>query len=116
MMRAMLAAVVLWMLVWTPGAARAAGVDGLLMGVNGLITWPADPVCDAVFPPEDFEDFPGKTVLRYPLGLLYGTGLGVYRATTGVVDILLTPLWIVPELSPAPRFDVIPGYELEETL
>jgi hypothetical protein len=99
-----------------PGSAQGAGLDGFLTGVNGLLTWPADPVCDAIFPPEDFEEFPGKAVIGYPLGLVYGTGLGLYRATTGVIDILLTPLWVVPEVSPTPRFDVIPFYELEEAL
>jgi hypothetical protein len=103
-----------WTVAWTPSSAHSAGLDGLLMGVNGVLTFPADPICDAIFPTEDFEDFPGKTVLRYPLGFLFGTGLGIYRLTSGVLDIALTPLWVVPSASPVPRFDVIPGYELEE--
>jgi hypothetical protein len=116
MKRAIVAAAALWLMGATPGAAHGAGLDGLLTGVNGLLTFPADPICDAISPPEDFEEFPGKAVLGYPLGFAYGTGLAAYRVTTGLIDILLTPLWVVPELSPPPRFDVIPGYELEETL
>lgn len=114
MKRAIVAAAALWIVASTPGSARSAGLDGFLNGVNGLVTWPADPICDAIIPPEDFQDFPGNEVFGYPLGLLFGTGLAGYRVTTGLIDILLTPLWVVPELSPAPRFDVIPFYELEE--
>jgi hypothetical protein len=116
MKRAIVAAAALWLVTSTPGSAHSAGLDGLLMGLNGLLTFPADPIMETIFPPEDFEEFPGNEVLGYPLGFVYGTGLGAYRATTGLIDILLTPLWIVPELSATPRFDVIPFYDLEEAL
>jgi hypothetical protein len=116
MKRAIVAMAALWIVAGTPGSAQSAGLDGLLMGINGLLTFPADPIVDTIFPPEDFEELPGKAVLGYPLGFVYGTGLGLYRATTGVIDILLTPLWVVPELSATPRFDVIPFYDLEEAL
>jgi hypothetical protein len=116
MKRAILAAAALCIVAATPGSARSAGVDGLLMGINGVLTFPADPIVDMIFPPEDLEEVPGHAVVGYPLGLVYGTGLGLYRLTSGVIDILLTPLWVVPELSATPRFDVIPFYELEEKL
>jgi hypothetical protein len=94
--------------------ARSAGIEGLWLGVNGLLTFVADPVVETIFPPEDFEDFPGNEVFRYPFGFLSGTILGTYRAISGVLDVALTPLWIVPSLSPEPRYDVIPFYDFEE--
>ncbi len=116
MKRAIVAAATLWIVAAIPSSARAAGLDGLLMGINGVLTWPADPIVDMIFPPEDLEEVPGHAVFGYPLGLVYGTGLAGYRLTSGIIDILLTPLWVVPELSATPRFDVIPFYELEEKL
>ena len=114
MKRAIVAAAVLFAMNSMPVSAHSAGLDGLLTGVNGLLTWPADPVLDTIDPPEDFQDFPAASVIRYPLGFLYGTGLGIIRAGTGLLDIALTPFWIIPNASPDPRFDVIPFYELEE--
>jgi hypothetical protein len=94
--------------------ARSAGLEGLALGINGLLTFIADPIVEAVAPPEDFEDFPGNEVFRYPFGFISGTLLGTYRAFAGAVDVALTPLWIVPTLSPEPRFDLIPFRDLEE--
>ena len=112
-MRGIAAAAVLTVALGLPAAAHSAGLGGLLLGINGLLTFPADPICDAITPPEDIQDFPAISVVGYPLGFVFGTVLGVVRATTGAMDVALTQLWIIPNLSPEPRFDVIPGYDLE---
>ena len=56
MKRAIVAAAALWLAAATPGSAHSAGLDGLLMGVNGLLTFPADPIVDTIFPPFLFTD------------------------------------------------------------
>ncbi len=79
--------------------ANQAGV-----GLNGILTAPADPVMSVVQPPKQMIDAPGGRFL----GLFTGTLLSGYRIGMGVFDILLAPL---PSLmmSPVPRFKLIPG-------
>jgi hypothetical protein len=114
MMRGIVAAVAVLMVGWTPGPAWSAGLEGLLRGVNGVLTFVADPIVEAIEPPEDIEEVPGSSVLRHPFGFVYGSAIGIYRAASGVFDVALTPLWVVPGVSPIPRFDLIPFYELED--
>jgi len=99
--------------VLAPLPAHAAGIDGFLTGVIGILTFPADPVLDTMDPPSDFDEIPGSSYTRYPAGFLYGLFYGVGRALFGVTDIALTPLWVVPTLSPEPRIDVIPFYTIQ---
>ena len=82
-----------------------------LAGVNGVITWPADPVMLAVRPTEEMRSMPGGVVTGPVTGFFAGTLLGVYRLVTGTMDIALAPLSFFPMFSPEPRYQVIPGWE-----
>jgi hypothetical protein len=82
-----------------------------LAGVNGIITWPADPVMLAVRPTDEMRSMPGGVVTGPVTGFFAGTLLGVYRLVTGTMDIALAPLSFFPMFSPEPRYQVIPGWE-----
>ena len=92
------------LLTAAPEAARAEGLTSLKAGLLGVATFPADPVMMAIDPPEEFEVLPGSVVLGRIGGLVAGTLMGGYRLLTGVYDIALFPLWIVPVMSPEPRW------------
>ncbi len=80
------------------------------VGLNGIVTGVADPFASSVQPPEGFSDLPGGVVIQYPLGLLQGTMLGVWRIIGGGFD--LATFWAPFSLSsPEPRFMLIPGVE-----
>jgi hypothetical protein len=85
--------------------------NSFLAGVNGVITWPADPVMLAVEPTEEMRSMPGGVVTGPVVGFFAGTLLGVYRLVTGTMDIALAPLSFFPMFSPEPRYQVIPGWE-----
>src|SRR6185503_19817156 len=83
-----------------PGVAPAAGLEGLAAGVNGLLTAPADPIAYLIEPPEYFDEVPLPQLSGRVLGVVSGTMLAAKRAGLDVLDIALTPLWVVPTLSP----------------
>ncbi len=91
-----------------PEANRALG------GLNGIITWPADPVMLVVHVSEAFEDAPFAPVTGRFLGLGGGLMLGVYRLTMGIFDIVFQPIPFMPTLSPVPRYKVIPRFVHED--
>lgn len=98
---------------WLPAAAaRADGVNNFLAGVNGLLTFPADPVMDAIHPPKQIQGLPGRYT-EHLVGFASGLGFGVYRAWMGYVDIALSPLWFLPTLSPQAHWDLLPFYEIQ---
>ena len=103
---AVLALISLGAMAATPAQAR--GLEGFLAGLNGVITAPADPVSHVIQPLEDFVEVPGYPFTGRVLGLVSGTLLAAYRTTAGLLDIALTPLWVVPTLSPEARFEIIP--------
>jgi len=111
--RTRLAAALITLALCPAPPAHADGVNSLLAGINGLITFPADPVADVIHVSEDLQDTPWRPVSGRVVGLLLGTGVGLYRATFGALDVVLFPLWIVPTLSPEARFEIIPFYEVE---
>lgn len=77
-----------------------------LAGINGMITWPADPV---MFTVEGQEVFEGATPpAGYPLGFLAGTLQGIYRLTMGTLDLVFAPLTAMPVLGPLPRYKAFP--------
>lgn len=89
------------------GALRAyAGSfrNRLLIGVNSVLTFPADPFVSALDPPEEFSVFPGGAVSRHLVGLGQGALLGAYRVSMGALDIAFSPLTPVVVLSPEPRY------------
>ena len=81
-----------------------------LTGLNGFLTWPADPVMATVNPPKAFDKagYP-----RRPLGFASGLLLMLYRGFTGTLDMALAP-GPLPVLSPVPRFHLVPGFEHED--
>jgi hypothetical protein len=85
-----------------------------LGGVNGVITWPADPVMLAVKPTEEMSSLPGGVVTGPMVGFGAGTLLGLYRLGMGALDMVLAPLSFFPMFSPEPRYQVIPGWEHQE--
>ncbi len=95
------------------GPARAEGCNGLLAGINGIVTSPADIVYEAIEPPSMFEELPAAPVSTHFLGVVAGVFSTVNRIGWGTVDIVLTPLWVVPTLSPKPVIEIIPFYEVK---
>jgi hypothetical protein len=109
-----LAAAAAALFVLTAGfSAQAEGVNNLMAGINGLLTFPADPVLSFIEPPEAMEDMIGAPELPHFVGFFHGVLLGGYRAMTGAVDIVLFPFWVFPTLSPEARISIDPGAELE---
>jgi hypothetical protein len=85
-----------------------------LTGLNSVLTFPADPVMSTIHPLEEFDSLPGAVVTRYFLGLGQGTLLGVYRLTTGALDIAFAIFTPFATLSPEPRYRLFEGVEHEE--
>jgi len=96
-----------------PQPARADGVNSLLAGVNGLLTAPIDLGYEAVYPPVSLEELPLAPASSHFLGFFSGVFTAISRVGYGVLDIALTPVWIVPTLSPRPVVEIIPFYEVE---
>src|SRR5262249_45055987 len=84
-----------------------------LVGVNSLVTFPADPVMDTVKPREEFNKLPLAAGTKYIAGFGQGVLLGAYRAGMGVFDVVMAPLTPMKELSPEPRWMIFPGVEPE---
>jgi hypothetical protein len=82
-----------------------------LGGLNGLITFPADPVALAINPTDDMKSLPGGVVTGPVTGFFAGTLQGAYRYMGGSLDLLLAPFYVFPMFSPEPRYKVIPGWE-----
>lgn len=94
--------------------AQANGWNNFRAGLQGIIQFPADPAIHIVTPPEDFiDELPAGQVTGRILGIFSGTALGVYRVAMGATDIVLSPLWIFPTMSPEARWDWF-GVEYEE--
>jgi hypothetical protein len=85
----------------------------LLIGVNSLLTFPADPVASALDPLEEFAQLPGGGVSQHFVGLGQGALLGAYRASMGALDIVFSPITPVVMLSLEPRYLLFKGAEHE---
>jgi hypothetical protein len=112
-MRKLVAAAATLLALTAGSSANAEGFNSLLAGVNGLLTFPADPVMAAVEPPEGFDDLWGAPVTSHTAGFFQGSFLMLYRLTMGALDIAFFPFWVFPTLSPEARYEIIPGYEIE---
>lgn len=84
-----------------------------LVGINSLVTFPADPVMDTVKPREEFNKLPLAAGTKYIAGFGQGLLLGAYRAGMGVFDVVMAPLTPMKELSPEPRWMIFPGVQPE---
>jgi hypothetical protein len=85
-----------------------------LVGLNSLITFPADPVMDTVKPREEFDELPLAAGTKYFAGLGTGIMLSMYRAGMGVFDVLWAPITPMKMMSPEPRWMIFPGVEHDE--
>jgi hypothetical protein len=86
--------------------------ERFLTGLNGVVTAPADPPMAAVEPPKALDK---AGYVRHPLGFASGILLMGYRTFTGAVDFTLAPFPKLPVLSPVPRYQLIPGFEHEDS-
>ena len=84
-----------------------------LIGVNSLLTFPADPIVSTLDPLDEFAQLPGGVVSQYFVGLGQGALLGAYRASMGALDIAFSPVTPVVMLSPEPRYLLFKGAEHE---
>jgi hypothetical protein len=85
----------------------------LLIGVNSVLTFPADPVMSTLDPLEEFAELPSGAVGQYFVGLGQGALLGAYRASMGVLDIAFSAVTPLVMLSPEPRYLLFEGAEHE---
>jgi hypothetical protein len=85
-----------------------------LIGVNSLMTWPADPVMGTVSPREEFGELPAASVSKRVVGLCQGTLLGGYRMGMGALDVVFSPMTPFLMLSPEPRYMIFPGVAHDE--
>lgn len=94
--------------------AEANGWNNLKAGIQGIPQSVADPFIHIYSPPEDFiDELPAGRVTAHILGIFSGTALGIYRAAMGATDIVLSPLWVFPTMSPEARWNVL-GVEYED--
>jgi len=85
-----------------------------LMGLNSILTAPADPAMSAVKPDKEFNELPLAVVTKWPVGFVQGAMLMGHRAVSGLLDITFSLLTPMKMLSPEPRFMIFPGVEHEE--
>ncbi len=98
-------------------AALPAGADGmqnLKAGFTSVTEAPADIVWHVIYPPDDFvEELPAGQVTGRMVGVFSGPLLAVYRFGMGVTDLLFTPIWVFPVMSPEPRWPLFEGVEYQ---
>jgi hypothetical protein len=75
-------------------------------GLNGFLTWPADPVMATTEAKELFEGW--WPPFNYVTAFFAGTLQGLYRLGMGTVDMVFTPFPYMPMLSPVPRYKIVP--------
>ncbi len=75
-------------------------------GLNGIVTFPADPVMATTSPRKEFSEMPGGVALQYPMGLMQGAVLGAWRAASGAWDLAFCWFTSMEPVSPEPRYDV----------
>jgi hypothetical protein len=85
-----------------------------LVGLNSLITFPADPVMDTVKPREEFDKLPLSMGTKYIAGFFTGVMLSMYRVSMGAFDVVCAPLTPMKMLSPEPRWMIFPGAHHDE--
>jgi hypothetical protein len=82
-------------------------------GLNGIITSPADTFAFTSEGPEIFAELPFPSVTGRVIGFGAGTLQGIYRLATGVSDMALAPVPLMPMLGPVPRYKFL-SYEHED--
>ena len=90
-------------------------LNKLAAGTNNAITWPADPVMFCIEGDEVFSDFWYPQVTGRMMGAVVGLLEAPWRLITGLFDMATSPLApIMPMVSPAPRFTLIPSLHDDE--
>ena len=83
-------------------------LNKFVAGLNGFVTWPADPVMFAIEGDEVFEEFWQPKVTGRIVGALAGLLQAPYRLITGAYDMVTAPLApVMYMVSPVPRFKVL---------
>ena len=85
-----------------------------LAGVNGVITWPADPVMLAMKPTDEMRSMPGGVVTGPVTGFFAGTLLGVYRLVDGHPGHRALPAELLPDVQPRAPLSGDPGLGARE--
>ena len=110
-MRRSVTCAVLLLILALPASGFAQGWNNLKAGTNGILTAPLDPILMVITPPDDFEEMRAHQVTGRILALPTGVAMGAYRLLMGAFDVVFTPAWVFPTLSPSPRVELIPGIE-----
>lgn len=105
MRRATLSLILLLLPLLAASPAQARGLDNLQAGISNVVQAPAEPVMMYVQLPEEFEELPGHPVSSYILALPVGVVSTVYKVVMGAFDIAFTPFWVLPVMSPEPRWE-----------
>ena len=86
--------------------AIAGGLDSPKAGLTSVAQAPADVFWHVILPPEDFiDELPLGQVTGRMLGVFSGPLLAAHRLTMGLTDLVFTPFWVLPVMSPAPRWE-----------
>lgn len=78
------------------------------VGLNGILTSPADPVMFALDGQDVFEKLPGSTYTGPVVGFLAGTCQMPYRILMGSFDLAFSWMPFLYMQSPVPRFKLLP--------
>ena len=84
------------------------------IGLNGILTAPADPVYFAMDGSEVFSTFPAPKFTGPVVGVFAGVAQMTYRVFTGVFDVTLSWVPFLYMQSPPPRIDLLPWAEHDE--
>lgn len=78
------------------------------VGLNGILTAPADPVLFALEGQDVFDDLPGSTYTGPVVGFFAGTLQMPYRMLMGTFDLAFSWMPFLYMQSPMPRFKLLP--------
>ena len=84
------------------------------VGVNGVLTAPADPVYLAMEGSQVFDKLPAATYTGPVIGVFAGIAQMSYRIFTGTFDIAFSWVPFLYMQSPLPRVTVLPWAEHDE--
>jgi len=82
--------------------------NDFLGGLNGILTFPADPVAFAIEGDEVFSELPAPGFTGRLVGFPAGLFQGLYRLVMGTCDVALAVVPAMPMLSPVPRYKLLP--------
>lgn len=105
MRRAIPSLILLLLPLLAASPAQARGLDNLQAGISNLVQAPAEPVMMVVQLPDEFEELPGHPYSSYVVAVPTGLVTFAYRAVMGAFDIVFTPMWVLPVMSPEPRWE-----------